>query len=106
MAETDGKLAELRYLPEDLLGDEVNAPVLRPEVNLGLEPAGADLDAAVRGGHGCAEVVKTVVQRRAEGGKGNIRDGFSVGTLTVDENHAGDLLRMADAESHLANGRG
>lgn len=45
MAETNGKLAELRYLPEDLLGDKVNAPVLRPEVDLGLEPAGADLDA-------------------------------------------------------------
>lgn len=57
MAETNGKLAELRYLPEDLLGDEVNAPVLRPEVDLGLEPAGADLDATtVRRGHGCAEV--------------------------------------------------
>lgn len=56
MAETDGKLAELRYLPEDLLGDEVNAPMLWPEVNLGLEPAGADLDATVRGGHGCAVV--------------------------------------------------
>lgn len=57
MAETNGKLTELRYLPEDLLGDKVNAPVLRSEVNLGLEPAGADLDAtAIRRGHSCAVV--------------------------------------------------
>lgn len=68
MAETNGKLAELRYLPEDLLGDEVNAPVLRPEVDLGLEPAGADLDATtVRRGHGRAEA-NDGVRRRAEGG--------------------------------------
>lgn len=52
MAETDGKLAEFRNLPEDLLGDEMNTSVLRPEVDLGLEPAGADLDAAIGGGHG------------------------------------------------------
>jgi len=55
VAETNRKLAELRYLPEDLLGDEVNAPMLRPEINLGLKPAGADLDATVGGSHGYAE---------------------------------------------------
>lgn len=54
MAEANGKLAKLRDLPEDLLGDEMNTSVLRPEVDLGLEPAGADLDTAVRGGHVCA----------------------------------------------------
>lgn len=54
MAEANGKLAELRDLPKNLLGDEMNTSVLRPEVNLGLKPAGADLDAAVGGGHVCA----------------------------------------------------
>lgn len=52
MAKANGKLTELRDLPQDFLGDEVNAPMLRPEVNFSLEPAGADLDAAVGGGHG------------------------------------------------------
>lgn len=56
MTETNGKLTELRYLPENLLSDEVNSSMLWPEVNFGLEPAGADLDATVRRGHGCAEV--------------------------------------------------
>ena len=56
MAETNGKLTELRNLPEDLLGDKVNAPMLRSEVYFGLEPAGADLDTAVRGGHGCTQL--------------------------------------------------
>lgn len=47
MTEANGKLAELRYLSQDFLGNEVNAPVLRPEINLGLEPAGTDLNTAV-----------------------------------------------------------
>jgi len=54
MAETNGKLAELRDLPEDLLGDKVNAPMLRPKVDFRLKPARADLDATIGGGHGCA----------------------------------------------------
>lgn len=53
MAETNGKLTKLRDLPEDLFGDKVNAPMLRSKINLGLEPAGADLDTAVRRGHDC-----------------------------------------------------
>lgn len=56
MAETNGKLTEFRDLPEDFLGNKVNAPMLRSEINLGLEPAGADLDTAVRGGHGCTQL--------------------------------------------------
>lgn len=54
MTKANGKLTELRDLSQDFLGDKVNASMLRPEVDLGLEPAGADLDAAVGGGHGYA----------------------------------------------------
>lgn len=56
MAETNGKLAELRDLPEDLFGDKVNAPMLRPKVDFRLKPTRADLDATIGGGHGCAVV--------------------------------------------------
>lgn len=59
MAEANRKLAKFWHLPQDLLSDEVNAPVLRPEIDLGLEPAGADLDAAVRRGHDYAEANDT-----------------------------------------------
>lgn len=56
MAETNGKLTELRNLPEDLLRDKVNAPMLRPKVDFRLKPARADLNATIGGGHGCAVV--------------------------------------------------
>lgn len=71
MAKTDGKLAEFRYLPEDLLGDEMNAPVLWSEVNFGLKPAGTDLDATIRGGHG-----RTVMNGDRRKGEEKIRDSF------------------------------
>lgn len=64
MAETNGKLTELRHLPQDLLSDEVNAPMLWPEINFGLEPAGADLDATIRGGHGRTELNGAEADRR------------------------------------------
>jgi hypothetical protein len=56
MAETNGKLTELRDLPENLFGDKVNAPMLRSKVDFRLKPARADLDATIGGGHGCAVV--------------------------------------------------
>jgi len=54
MAETNGKLAEFRNLSENLFSDEMNTSMLWPKVDFGLEPAGADLDAAIGGGHDCA----------------------------------------------------
>lgn len=66
MAEANGKLAEFWDLPEDLLSDEMNTSVLWPEVDLGLKPAGADLDAAVGGGHVCAGV--NCARQTGEGG--------------------------------------
>lgn len=98
MAETDGKLAELRYLPEDLLGDEVNAPMLWPKVNLGLEPAGADLDATVRGGHGRAVANVAKVDER---GRKKKSEAASPGHADRRRNNVGELLQMADAKSHL-----
>lgn len=49
MAETDCKLRELRHLLEDLLSDEVHAPVLRPQVQFPLKPRGSNLNSSVRG---------------------------------------------------------
>lgn len=49
MAQADRELRELRNLLEDLLSDEVHAPVLRPQVQLPLKPRGADLNSSVRG---------------------------------------------------------
>lgn len=67
MAETNRKLTELRDLSEDLLSDKMNAPMLRSEINLGLEPAGADLDTAVRRGHNCTQLNNTWGEGRREG---------------------------------------
>lgn len=66
MAKANRKLAEFWHLPQDLLGDEVNAPVLRPEIDLGLEPARADLDATVRRGHDYAETNGTEREAKDE----------------------------------------
>ncbi|KAH9639632.1 hypothetical protein HF086_010039 [Spodoptera exigua] len=49
MAEADCKLRELRHLLEDLLGHEVHAPVLRPQVQFPLKPRGSNLNSSVRG---------------------------------------------------------
>lgn len=43
VTEPNGKLAEFGYLPENFLGDEVDTAVLGSEVDLLLEPGGADL---------------------------------------------------------------
>lgn len=49
-------MRQLRHLSEYLLGDQVDAAVLRPQVDLALKPGGADLQAhdciAIRSGTG------------------------------------------------------
>ena len=56
VTEANGELAELRYLLEYLLGDEVDASVLGPQVNLLLEPGVADLYTLLGGCHGSGSV--------------------------------------------------
>lgn len=48
VAEANRELGELRYLLEDLLGDEVHAPVLWPQVQFPLKPRGSDLNSSIR----------------------------------------------------------
>lgn len=43
VTEADGEVGQLGYCPQDLLGDQVDAAVLRPQVDLALEPGGTDL---------------------------------------------------------------
>lgn len=49
VAEPHRELRQLGNLLQDLLSDQVHAPVLRPQVQLPLKPRGSDLNPSVRG---------------------------------------------------------
>lgn len=49
VAEADRELRELRHLFQDLLGHQVHASVLRPQIQLPLKPRGSNLNSSVRG---------------------------------------------------------
>lgn len=66
VTKSHGKLRQLRYLPEDLLGDQMHAPVLRPEVDLLLKPRRVGLDDSARRRSHVGLAVTATVSRQFE----------------------------------------